>query len=244
MKKKPIFNLLKKTIKFFLKKYKIEGLDNIPSKPSILVGNHAHAYGPLFAELFFPYNRQTWCSGEIMNIKSAPSYMQKDFWGEKPKYSQWFYKILSYLFAPICVYAFKHASTIPVYKDNRGVITFKRTLESLHNGEHVIIFPENHIENNNIVNSFEQNFIDIAKIYYKKYKKELNFVPFYISPKLKIVQFGKPIKFNSNANIENERTNISSYLSEEITKIAQALPKHIVVPYANVKKKYYPKNKV
>ena len=54
---------------------------------------------------------------------------------------------------------------------------------------------------------------------------------------------GKPIKFNPDNQIEEERKRINDYLKEEITSLAESLPVHIVVPYSNIKKKEYPKSK-
>ncbi len=242
-KNKPIFNLLKKTIKVFQGKRKINNIENIPKEPCILVGNHAHSHGPFFAELFFPQNRQTWCAGEIMDLKTAPAYIHDDFWRLKPKGSQWFYKILSYIVAPLCVYVFKSADTIPVYRDSRGLQTFKQTVSALDEGNHVFIFPEGRKPFNDIVNDFQDKFVDVAKIYNKKTQKELNFVPFYIAPSLKSIYFGNPIKFDSANNSKDERKRICDYLKDEITTIAQSLPLHTVTPYANISKRKYPKNK-
>jgi hypothetical protein len=86
-------------------------------------------------------------------------------------------------------------------------------------------------------------FVDVAKLYYKKTKVELTFVPMYIAPKLNTMYIGKGICYNSENNIEEERTRICAYLSNEITKIARNLPEHIVVPYRNIPKKYYLTNK-
>ena len=55
--------------------------------------------------------------------------------------------------------------------------------------------------------------------------------------------FGKPIKFNPNDTIENQRKVICDYLKQQITALAQELPEHTVVPYANIAKKDYQKSK-
>ena len=95
----------------------------------------------------------------------------------------------------------------------------------------------------NILYKFQENFIDIAKMYYKKTGTELEFVPMYIAPELKKMYVGKPIKYNSDNNIAYERSRIAESLSEAITEIARALPEHTVVPYRNIPKKYYLTNK-
>ena len=61
----------------------------------------------------------------------------------------------------------------------------------------------------------------------------------YIAPKLITVTFGNPIKYNSQLSSDAQREEICNYLKEEITRIAKDLPRHKVVPYDNVSKKYY-----
>ena len=106
----------------------------------------------------------------------------------------------------------------------------------------MVIFPEHDVKHNHIIYDFQDKFIDIAKLYYKKTGKELSFVPMYIAPKLKKIFFGKPITFRAAEPMDAERSRICDYLMEEITAIAEAQPEHIVVPYRNIPKKAYPSN--
>ena len=179
----------------------------------------------------------------MMHLKEVPSYAFTDFWSHKPKWTHWFWKIIAHLIAPLSVYIFNRADVIGVYKDTRGLSTFKNSIEELKNGSHIIIFPEHEQKFNEIVYDFQDKFVDLAKMYYKNTGKELCFVPMYNAPKLKTVVFGKPIKFNGSDKIENQRKIICDYLKNEITALAKELPTHIVVPYANISKKEYPKSK-
>ena len=113
----------------------------------------------------------------------------------------------------------------------------------LKDGKNFLIFPEKDEKYNNILYKFQENFIDVAKLYYKKTGIELTFVPMYIAPKLKKMYIGKGITFNSEADIAEERKRIAAYLSDEITSIARNLPLHTVIPYRNIPKKYYLTNK-
>ena len=105
-----------------------------------------------------------------------------------------------------------------------------------------MIFPEHHVPRNNIICEFQDRFIDVAKLYYKRTGKALAFVPQYLAPSLKTMYLGKPIRFQPDAPLEEERRRICEYLMEQVTQMAQALPKHIVVPYPNMPKKQYPCN--
>ena len=236
------YRIIRRLVWLFCPKMPIEGLENLPEEPCIVVGNHCHMYGPICGELSFPGKRKIWCAHQMMYLKEVPAYSFQDFWSGQPKWTRWFYKILSYIIAPVAVCVFTNANTIPVFRDNRLITTFKQTITALEDNANVIIFPECYDPHNNIIYRFQDRFIDVAKLYYKRTGKEVSFVPIYIAPKLKKACLGKPIRFNAQTPIEQERERICDYLMEQVTDIAVQLPRHTVVPYPNVSKKYYPIN--
>lgn len=238
-----LYKIIKGLVRIFYRKMKVVGLENLPEKNAIIVGNHTQMNGPICGELFMPENCYTWCAGEMMHLKEVPAYAFSDFWSQKPKWLQPFYRFLSYLIAPLAACIFTNARTIAVYRDMRIMSTFKETLKTLENGRNVLIFPEKDEKYNNILYTFQENFIDVAKLYYKKTGISLTFVPMYIAPKLNSMYIGKGIRFESINKIEEERKRISDYLSDEITKIARELPEHTVIPYRNIPRKYYLSNK-
>lgn len=237
-----VFKAVRTLVWLFYPKTEIIGLDKI-SAPSIIVGNHAKMNGPIVGELYFPKNCYTWCASQMMHIKEVPEYAFNDFWSEKPKYIRWFYRLLSYIIAPLSVAVFNNARTIPVYRDMRVVNTFRKTSEKISGGNSIIIFPEHNVPYNNIICEFQESFISVAKHHYKRTGEEISFVPLYIAPALKKAFLGEPVKFNSLASFEEEQKRIITHLMDEITLMAQSLPEHTVVPYPNIPKKNYPTNK-
>ena len=174
-----------------------------------------------------------------MRLEQVPDYAFQDFWLEKPRYIRWFYRILSYLIAPLSVCVFNNADTIGVYRDKRVMSTFRDSVKALQNGEDIVIFPEHDVPHNHIVNRFQDRFIDLARLYHRRTGKELYFVPMYVAPTLKKAFLGTPIRFRSDAPMEQERERICSCLMEEITSMACTLPEHVVVPYQNIPRRKY-----
>jgi len=238
----PLYRAVKWLVWLFYPKMKVFGTDNLPDEPVIIVGNHCQMNGPIACELYVPGNRYTWCAGQMMNLKEVPAYAYQDFWSQKPKASRPFYKALSYIIAPLASFLLSRANTLAVYRDSRIITTFRTTVARLTEGASVVIFPEHDVKHNNIIYDFQDKFIDIARLYYKRTGRELTFVPLYIAPKLKSMHLGKPIRFSADAPIDEERRRICDYLMNEITDIARGLPEHTVVPYRNIPKKDYPKN--
>ena len=237
-----LFRFIKWCVKVFYPKVQVEGVENLPEEPVIIVGNHCQMNGPIVGELYVPNEPYIWCAGEMMHRKEVPEYAFRDLWSQKPKWTHPFYKLLSYIIAPLSVCVFNNARTIGVYHDTRILSTFKSTVKLLQAGKSVVVFPEHDVKHNHIVYDFQDKFIDIAKLYYKKTGKELSFVPMYIAPKLKKLCLGKPVAFCPEAPLDAERSRIRDYLMGAVTDLAQALPEHTVVPYRNIPRKNYPSN--
>lgn len=242
-KKNPwTYRLIRWLVWLFSPKYRLEGTENLPDGPCVIVGNHSQMYGPIGAELYTPGPHYTWCAGEMMHRENVAEYAFRDFWSSKPKAVRWFYRILSHLITPLSVHIFTNACTIPVYHDTRVISTFRLSVARLAEGGRIVIFPENYDEHNNIVHAFQTRFVDVARLYFRKTGEELDFVPMYMAPRLKTICYGAPVRFRSDAPIESERVRICDHLMDTITEMAVALPEHTVVPYPNIPKNQYPKN--
>ncbi len=238
----PIYVVIKFFVRLFSPKMKVEGLENLPQDPCLIVANHTQMYGPISCQLYFPGKRAIWCAHQMMELKEVPGYAFQDFWSQKPRWIQPFFKLASYLIAPISVCVFNNASTIPVYRDHRLVTTFRDSVEALKAGANVVIFPEQDVRHNNIVYDFQTGFVDVARSYHRQTGKQLCFVPMYIAPDLGKMVLGKPLPFDPQAPVKSERRRICDAMMADITALAAALPLHTVVPYRNIPKKLYPKN--
>ncbi len=238
-----IYKILRFLIWLFYPKPKILGAENLPEEPCVIVGNHTQMNGPLVAELHLPGRRYIWCAGQMMHWSEVSSYAFQDFWSFKPKWTHPFFRLLSWLIAPLAVCLFNNAHTVPVYHDARLRTTLRESMERLDEGNSLVIFPEHNVPFNHILYDFQDRFIDVAKMYYRASGKALAFVPTYVCPALKKIVLGTPVRFRPEAPIAEERQRICDRMKERITAMAEALPVHTVVPYRNIPKKDYPINR-
>ncbi len=246
MPRKPakwLYRLIYRSVKLLSPKYEIIGTENLPEGGCAIIGNHCHMYGPIAAELYTPGPHDTWCAAEMMHLKEVPAYAYRDFWSHKPRAVKPFFKLLSYLIAPLAVVVFNNAHTIEVYHDLRVMSTFRTSVEKLSQGHRVVIFPEHAAPHNNILCDFQENFVDMALLHYKKTGEALRFVPMYLCPALKKMLFGAPVVFDPGVALAKERERVCNALMDEITRLALSLPKHRVVPYPNMPTGEYPESK-
>ena len=227
-------------LKMIDKKVKYVGLENLPNEPCIIAGNHAQMHGPIINEFYFPTDKKIWCDAPMLNKKDFPKYAYVNFFGGKPNLFQ---KILVGLLKSVVPNGFSSSDALPVYRDMRIMKTYKATIDYIEQGYNIVILPECPDEFNEIINNFNEYFVDTARMYYKSTKKELSFVPMYYCKDLRKMLFGQPIKFDGTAPIETERKRICEYLMLEITKLAKSLPVHKVIPFNAVPKKDYKNSK-
>ncbi len=238
-----LYRVIRRLVRRFSPKYRIVGSENLPAEPCVIVGNHCQMYGPIAAELYTPGRHAVWCAGEMMHREEVAAYAYRDFWSGKPKAVRWFYRLLSRLIGPLAELIFTNAHTVAVYHDARVIAAFRESIDLLEAGSRIVIFPEHYEEHNRIVHDFQDRFVDLARYYYKKTGRELDFVPMYLAPRLGTMFYGRPVRFDANAPIREERRRICGALMDAITEIAVAQPEHTVIPYPNIPKRQYPKNR-
>jgi len=220
----------------------MELVGELPQEPCVVVGNHCQTHGPIVTEVRLPFDHYTWCAWQMMDRHEVAEYALADFWPEKPRRVRWLYWIASRLIVLPASYIMTHARTIPVYRDTRCLTTFRRSMEKLGDGYSMVIFPECAQRYNNIIYDFQDRFIDLARMYYRKTGVRLCFVPMYLAPKLKKIFFGEPIRYDPEPPFPQERQRIKQALMDSITQMAVSQPLHTVIPYRNIAKKDYPKN--
>ena len=234
------YRLLRFFIDLFFPAFRIVGLENLPKDPCIIVGNHSQIYGPIFSELRLDVPHETWCAGELMNRKEAAAYAFRDFWSFKPRWTHPFFRLLSVLVTPIALCLFNNAHTVPVYHDVRLRNTYRLSVEDMEAGESLVIFPEKNEKQEGFLYAFQDKFVDTARFYHKKTGCSPAFVPLYIAPALRTAFIGRPQRFDADAPIAEERERLCRELAASITAMAEAQPRHRVVPYRNIPKKEYP----
>lgn len=230
-------------VKIFYKKRKVEGLENLPEDPCIIVANHSQIHGPLTFELRVKFPRLIWCDSAMMETKEVPNYAEKAFWPDATDKVKKSRRRLMKSIGWFVAYIFNRAHTLPVYRDMRLMKTFKMTEEALAKGNHIVIFPENEFGFNGILDEFNLHFCDIAKIYYKKKGVCLKFVPVYNCVDLKrVVVSRKHFTYDPSIPIEEQRKILCDGIREEITRLAKELPRHKVIPFMPTDEEIYSKD--
>lgn len=200
------------------------------TEPAVFVCNHSAIRGPVMMTLDFKRKHQTWTVHCALDSKKAVNYAFHDILMGNSRRFKRFWRMLAHIVAkllpPLLWY-----DTIPVYHDTGIIKTFKQSIRAMTEGSDLVIFAESPKRFSEYVCELQEGFIDIARLYYRKTKKALRFYPVYLEKKNAIISVGRPITYDPERSLDEQRSVIAAYLRDGIDRLARALPPHKPVPF-------------
>jgi hypothetical protein len=193
--------------------------DNLPSgEPAVFVANHIGSYAPVAVLAAFPVRLYPWVAREVADRRLCPPFLRKDFIEPELRLRPPLSRAAAWLIAKPCVGLMHAIGAIPVApRSMRITATWKRTLELLLNGKQIIIFPEN--ENRSAagsINDFDDGFIGLGAVLYRKTGRRLSFVPLSVSRSERNIGIGAPILFDPCRPFREEKARIIKALRDHI----------------------------
>lgn len=236
--------LFKFLVKFLYGKYTYIYHDEKPEEPSIFIANHTYYIGPLVMQYQYPGNIRTWSNSKFFTKETSLTYMRYKF--SDGKRCGKFISFLIAIINPIVVWFYsKNLNAIPVYHDFDVAKTFRDSSETLANGSHIAIYPEQvDAKFNGVLSEFATGFTYTAQTHHRKTGECVKFYPIYLAQELKEVHFGKPIKYDPEIPMKEQSLIITNYLFDNIMELHSKLPPHKIVPmFKEEKPKKKPRSK-
>jgi 1-acyl-sn-glycerol-3-phosphate acyltransferase len=187
-------------------------------EPLIFVSNHIGSYGPLSVLSSLPLKLYPWVAHEVTELANVARRLQKEFTELelklRPPLSVW----LARLIGRICVAIMRNIEAIPVYSGSRRIrATMQRSLELLLRGKTILVFPENKDRPiNEVLGDFNTGFLAMARLYYRRTRRLIQFIPVAVNEKMKAIRIGNPIRFDLRLPFLQEKLRLKKRLQEAI----------------------------
>ena len=218
-----VVHILRKLFKQLILKLRIRGWGNAVrylsgGEPLIFVSNHIGSFGPLSLISSLPLKLYPWVANEVTELQKAAKRLQADFTELelklRPPLSVW----LARLLGRICVFVMRDLQAIPVYAQSRRIRdTLEKSLELLLKGKNILVFPENKERPlNEVLGEFSTGFLALARLYYRKTRKAISFLPVAVNQKVKGIQIGKPIRFRTERPFREEKERLKLELERAV----------------------------
>jgi hypothetical protein len=207
---------------------RLRGIANLTrEEPVIMVANHAGAYGPVSVITSMPSSLKLypWVTYEVTDLRTVSKRIQDEFCEQelhlKPPFSAYLGKVIG----RICVALMKDIGAIPVYQMSKRIKgTVMSTLALLEQGKSVLVFAEDSKRKlNDVLCEFCTGFIHVAKLYYERTKKAVQFLPVAVNRKVGGILIGKPIRFDVTRPFAQEKQRLKAELERTVYTLYREL---------------------
>jgi hypothetical protein len=159
-----------------------------------------------------------WVAHEITDLKTVSKRIQDEFLEQelhlKPPLSTYLARVIG----RICVALMKDIGAIPVYQKSKRIkSTVQLSLALLEQGKNILVFAEDSTRKiNDVLCEFCTGFIHLAKLYYEKTKKAVQFLPVAVNRKVGGILIGKPIRFDVSRPFPGEKQRLKEALESTV----------------------------
>ncbi len=204
----------------------LHGLKNLKGDgPVIMVANHVGSFGPVSVITSMPLRMFPWVSHEVTDIATVARRIQEEFLEQelhlRPPVSTYFGRVIG----RICVALMKDIGAIPVYQKSRRIrTTVELSVNLLAQGKNILVFAEDSTRKiNDVLCEFCTGCIHLARDYYEKTRKTVQFLPVAVNRRVRGILVGKPIRFDVSAPFPREKVRLKAELESSVFSLYQAL---------------------
>ncbi|MGC8856642.1 MAG: lysophospholipid acyltransferase family protein [Anaerolineae bacterium] len=199
------------------------GEEHLPEKgPAVFVANHLGAWGPIAVMASMPTRLYPWIIGEMMDPARAADYLNMDFTEKQLHLRPPLSVALSRLLTKITIPMFEAMGCIPVWQGEKLHETYRQSVEYLRAGKCLLIFPEDPhqpLDGRYKMSPFMKGFTRLGELYYQQMGECLRFYPLSVHAETYRVQVGKPVSFNPNQPLAQERLRLKSVLEASVREM-------------------------
>jgi hypothetical protein len=203
----------------------LRGVRNLSGEPSILVANHAGAFGPVSVITSMPLEMHPWVAHEVTDVKTAAPRIQAEFCEQELRLKPPLSVYLARVIGRICVAIMKDIGAVPVYQKSKDIRdTVMKSLSLLQQGKSILVFAEDSSRKiNDVLGEFCTGFIHVARLYYRTTRKAVQFFPVAVSRTTHRIRVGSPIRFDATRPFAGEKQRIKQALQDSVYSLYREL---------------------
>ncbi|MBQ4637782.1 MAG: glycerol acyltransferase [Clostridia bacterium] len=193
---------------FFGKKYKLDG--KFPEGACIYITHHRDWKGIIYPMCWMPIDVHVWALDAFCDEKAAFDQMYGYTYTQRLGMP----KPIAYVAAKLASKGFAAVLTssgaIPVYRGSMKIReTLQKTVEYMEKGENIAILPDvDYQSSDDEVGELYTGFLNVDRLYYRRNKSHVRFVPIYADEKKKTLYVGEPCGFLEGENFNDSKDRV------------------------------------
>ena len=185
-KRKAYFEIMKKMMRGRYKKPTYVYIGEEINGPSIILSNHEGTDAPMALEIHLPKPIRFWGAHEMNSgLVKMYKYQSRVYYHEKKHWNLHLARLFCLIASPLTNLFYSGLDLISTYKDGRFIKTIRESIESIKQGDNIVIYPE-HSDKGYLkeLEGFHAGFVLLAEqclkegidipIYVSYFRKDIN----------------------------------------------------------------------
>jgi len=213
---KRIYRLAGRAIRLFSHRMKTIWEEPFTEGPCVFVANQMGAHGPADMCAKFPMRDKIhpWINSELLSMSEAPDYIRKSFWW-KPEnpLSPLMNRTVPHLGAAVLQPILKGADYIPVYRDQRSIVTFRQSIRALQKGHYLLIFPEISNGWRSHAEQINTGWLRLGELWYRASGRKLRMYPVHLDCEKHEFHVAAPVEYEPSKSFREQEKSLADRLA-------------------------------
>ena len=214
---KRMFRLTGGLIRAFSHRMKTEWEVPFEKGPCVFVVNNVGFMGPVEMITKFAERERChpWINDELLEAKKIPAYARKDCWWRPGSFAE---PVLNatvpYIAAALIPPLLKNVPYIPVYHDQRIMLTLRQSIRALQKDEAVVIFPEMPNARLSHHEWISTGWMRLGEMWYRSCGRALKMYPVHIDREKHIFRVAAPVWYDPARTFAEQEKELSRALAK------------------------------
>lgn len=204
-------------IRLFSRRMKTEWEVPFEDGPCVFVVNHLGAAGPTDMMVKFPLRDRChpWINDGILETKKVPAYVRQDQWWKKGGFFEPLWKVtIPYIAAAVLPPILKSAPYIPVYHDQRIMLTLRQSLRELHRDQALVVFPDQPAGGLARRGRIDTGWLRLGELWYRSSGRSLKMYPVHIDKKKHLFKVAAPVWYDPAKRFSEQEKTLAEALAK------------------------------
>ena len=221
-KRKLYFRFLKKLMRGRYKEPKFLYLGDEITTGGLILSNHEGTDAPMSLEIYLDKPLRMWGASEMNSgLISLYKYQTKIYYHEKKHWNIHLARLFCIIASPLTHLFYSGLDLISTYHDTRLVKTMRESVESIKNGDNIVVFPEDSTNGYLAeLEGFHEGFVMLADVCKMKGIDLPIFVTYFKKNELTYI-IDKPILYSTLKEKGMSREEIAKYLCDRCNELGK-----------------------
>ena len=196
MSKHLFFRAVRRLFQLYGGRYQIPTQQELDG-PCVMICHHGNMVGPLYTLAYLPVGIRPWILSLFCEKEGCREQLASYTLPVRCHIPRRLAELLAWMVSGLVVRLIQDAQPIPVYRGSaRSLSTCRQTVEELERGGRVILFPDvDYIAAADEEGAMYQGFALIARLYYARTGKPMDFLPVHVSRGRHVIAAGQRVRF-------------------------------------------------